>query len=253
MELSEDNSVLLFQATRELLFNVVKHAGVLSAAVTVTQSDGVITIAVTDHGCGFDAGTLRAQGRSSGGFGLFSISERLDLLGGRLEVESAPGQGSRFTLTAATTPSCPLPSPKAGHGHVPVATSTDPRQSDDGRIRLVLVDDHIVMRQGLAILLREESDMVIVGEAGDGDAAVQLVQRVRPDVVLMDISLPGMNGIEATRAIHALMPHVCIIGLSMFEQVDQSAAMRAAGACDYLTKSGASDELAAAIRACVSR
>ncbi|MCE5279330.1 MAG: PAS domain S-box protein [Planctomycetaceae bacterium] len=249
-ELCEEVTVLLFQATRELLFNIVKHAGVSSAAVKVTRSDGTVTIHVADQGNGFDADALRAQGRTAGGFGLFSISERIDLLGGRMEVDSAPRQGSRFTLTAPVAASCPLPEPQKAHARM--SAVIPPRaKAHEGRIRVVLVDDHNVMRQGLAALLREEADMVIVGEAGDGHSAVQLVQQVHPDVVLMDISLPGMNGIEATRMIHSQMPHVHIIGLSMFEKVEQAAAMRAAGASDYLTKSGASEALAAAIRACV--
>ncbi|MCE5325442.1 MAG: PAS domain S-box protein [Planctomycetaceae bacterium] len=252
--ISEETTVLLFQATRELLFNVVKHAGVKSAAVRVTWSqEGVITIAVVDQGQGFDAGAIGTRARDAGGFGLFSISERIELLGGRMEIDSAPQRGSRFTLTAPATFLCPLPAPRSGQGRVSVSIPPAHRQAPDGRIRLVLVDDHIVMRQGLALLLREEPDMVIVGEASDGDSAVLLVQQVHPDVVLMDISLPGMNGIEATRAIHSQTPQVCIIGLSMFEQADQAAAMRAAGACNYLTKSGASDALAEAIRACVRK
>jgi len=102
--LAEDVTVLLFQATRELLFNIVKHAGVKAAHVQVAQLDGWVRITVEDYGGGFDPSHLRVEGGSSGGFGLFSIRERLDLLGGKLEMQSAPGRGSRFTLVAPLLP-----------------------------------------------------------------------------------------------------------------------------------------------------
>jgi DNA-binding NarL/FixJ family response regulator len=115
-------------------------------------------------------------------------------------------------------------------------------------IRVILVDDHVVMRQGLGGLLRRLGDMEIAGEASDGESAIELVRQVRPDVVLMDISLPGMNGIEATRIIHAELPGVRIIGLSMFEEAERGDAMREAGAVSYISKSEPSDAVVAAIR-----
>jgi signal transduction histidine kinase len=91
---------LMFQATRELLFNVVKHAGVPAARVEVTQRDGQIQIDVSDRGNGFDSGRTVQPFNGADGFGLFNIRERLQLLGGRLEIESALGQGSRIRLSA---------------------------------------------------------------------------------------------------------------------------------------------------------
>ena len=115
----------------------------------------------------------------------------------------------------------------------------------------MLVDDHMVMRQGLAGLLRIEPDFEISGEASDGESAVGLIRELRPDVVLMDIGMPRMDGIEATRIIHEELPDICIIGLSMFQEGEQQAAMHEAGAVNYLTKSGPSETLIEAIRASV--
>jgi DNA-binding NarL/FixJ family response regulator/anti-sigma regulatory factor (Ser/Thr protein kinase) len=245
-------TILLFQATRELLFNVVKHAGVKSASVEVTRQDGHIRIEVADKGAGFDPSLLRTEGGTAGGFGLFSIRERLDLLGGQMEIDSAPGRGSRFTLTAPLAPPLEgVAAPPDRRPKVSVGVATPHAASAagaEGRIRVMLVDDHVVMRQGLARLLREEGDMDIVGEASDGIAAVDLVRQVRPDVVLMDVGMPGMNGIEATRIIRAEAPEVRVIGLSMFKESDRAAAMLQAGAVEYLTKSGQADEMIAAIR-----
>jgi CheY-like chemotaxis protein len=106
------------------------------------------------------------------------------------------------------------------------------------KIRVILVDDHIIVRQGLARLLRIEEGMELVGEASDGAAAVNLVREVRPDVVLRDLSISGMNGIEATRMVHRGFPEVRMIGLSMFQEGEQPAALRDAGAVAYVTKSG---------------
>jgi len=119
------------------------------------------------------------------------------------------------------------------------------------KIRIILVDDHLVMRQGLAGLLRGEPDFEIAGEASDGESAVKLVREIRPDVTLMDIGMPRMDGIQATAVIHREFPEIRIIGLSMFQEDNRRTAMREAGATAYLTKSGPSEELIEAIRACV--
>jgi DNA-binding NarL/FixJ family response regulator len=93
--------------------------------------------------------------------------------------------------------------------------------------------------------------MKIVGQAWNGESAVNLIREIQPDVVLMDISMPGMNGIEATRIIHSELPEVHIIGLSMFQEEERAGAMREAGAVDYVSKSAPSEAVIAAIRACV--
>jgi DNA-binding NarL/FixJ family response regulator len=95
--------------------------------------------------------------------------------------------------------------------------------------------------------------MEIVGEAADGETAVDLARRLLPDVVTMDIRMPGMDGIEATRRIHAESPGVRVVGLSTFEEPEQAKAIREAGAVDYLTKSGRADSLLVAIRAAADR
>jgi signal transduction histidine kinase len=97
--LPEDLRVLVFESVRELLFNVVKHSGVRQARVQI-QSAGreELKILVIDHGKGFDPGQSKFSGHDGSGFGLFSIRERLELMGGRIEIESEPGRGTRVTL-----------------------------------------------------------------------------------------------------------------------------------------------------------
>ena len=118
-------------------------------------------------------------------------------------------------------------------------------------IRVLLADDHAVMREGLVRLLEQELDIHVIGEAADGQEAVDLAGQLLADVVLMDLNMPRLNGIDATRALHARMPNVRIIGLSMYEEADQAQAMIQAGAACYCTKSCPASELLAAIRSAV--
>jgi CheY-like chemotaxis protein len=253
---SGEMEICLFQAVRELLFNVVKHAGVKSARIRLTDDNNRIQISVEDEGAGFDPSQLRSAGGRVGGFGLFTFSERINVFGGRLSIDSSPGVGSRILLDV------PLVGQNKASGNgiagKEAAASSSGRSKtalqgtmQPRRLRIALVDDHIAMRQGLAGLLQAEPDMEVVGQASDGESGVKLIREIRPDVVLMDISMPRMNGIQATRIIHSELPEVRIIGLSMFKEGEQAQAMREAGAVDYLTKSGPSEAVVAAIRSCV--
>ncbi len=119
-------------------------------------------------------------------------------------------------------------------------------------MRVLLVDDHLVMRQALRLLL-EAPDIEIAGEASNGRQAVDLTRQLQPDVVLMDVTMPTMNGIEATRAIHAEWPQVCIIGLSIHGEEVQAEAMRDAGAMDYVPKTALDETLLVVMRGCSAR
>ncbi len=250
----EDLRILLFEAVRELLFNVVKHSGVHEAYLRMTRSNGDIEVVVSDEGRGFDPAKVAAGPTSEVGFGLYSIRERLDLMGGRMEIRTAAKEGSSFRLilpAGEPSPSSPeIPKPEAARS----AARTDAcvlRPGEDAKIRILLADDHPVMRQGLRLLIQQEADMEVVAEAENGLAAIELVRLHVPHVVLMDVSMPQLDGIKATRQIHAEFPVIQIIGVSMFAEAELAAAMRDAGAVNYLTKSGPSDAVIAAIRACV--
>ena len=119
-------------------------------------------------------------------------------------------------------------------------------------IRLLLADDHAVVRSGLRLLLETQPDMVIIGEAETGEEAVRRTAELQPDVVLMDIEMPGINGIEAARRIKAQSPATAVLALTMYEDDQYFFEMLRAGAAGYVPKRAAPDELASAIRA-VSR
>ncbi len=116
------------------------------------------------------------------------------------------------------------------------------------KIHLLLVDDHAIVRAGLRMLFAAEEDMEIVGEVGSGSDALDAVQRLKPDVVIMDIVMPGMSGIEATRKIKELAPETAVLALTMHEDEQYFFEMLNAGASGYIPKRAAPDDLVSAIR-----
>ncbi len=116
-------------------------------------------------------------------------------------------------------------------------------------MRILIVDDRPSVRDAVADLIRRHApDLTVVGTAEDGPEALRLTERLRPDVVLMDMRLPGMSGLEATRAIRASYPTVRVVGLSMYLQCKQRDQMLEAGATAYVTKTAPADVLLQAIR-----
>jgi signal transduction histidine kinase/ActR/RegA family two-component response regulator len=236
--------IFLFQAARELLFNTVKHAQAQSARLCLArEGKNRLRLTVADDGQGFDPAEARLS-RTLSGFGLFSIRERLELMGGRLEIASASGQGTKMMIEVSGG----RPQSAAQTASRPAAASepaTEPGSSR--RLRVVLADDHPVLRKGLADLLRQQPEIDVVGEARDGQEAMDLALQKCPDIVLMDVTMPRLTGIEATRRITAKLPAIRVIGLSMHEDEDMAQAMREAGAVAYVNKSEAADTLVATV------
>lgn len=249
----ENLRAFLFQAVRELLFNIVKHAGVNQAYVKLARINGDTEVCVRDEGVGFDHNPSHAFQSKDAGFGLFSIAERVGLLGGSMKIEAAPGKGTnvcvrvRHHAPSLTARERGIRKPDRTETRL-VEESLAAASGETGRIRILLADDHKILREGLAGLLREQMDFDVVSEASDGQMAVELARETNPDVVIMDVSMPRLNGVEATRIITAEMPRVRVIGLSMHAQEDMADAMRKAGAVGYVTKGAPSEILTAAIR-----
>lgn len=117
------------------------------------------------------------------------------------------------------------------------------------RIRILIVDDYKGFRRAIRRILSLESDFAIVGEAQDGLEAIEMSARLRPDVILMDIKMPKLNGIEATKAIVKTIPAISIIGLSTYEEGEITQHLKDAGATKYINKCAPIDKLLSAIRA----
>ncbi|MBW3541355.1 MAG: response regulator [Planctomycetes bacterium] len=252
----------LFQAVRELLFNVVKHSGTDAATIRLERLDDQwLCASVQDRGAGCDPAIAEERlGRE--GLGLFSIRERIEMLAGRLRIESSPGAGTCVRLSVplgvAERPAVGgvasdirfAPEPADARRR---AAASDSNGDRGAMIHVLLVDDHAILRKGLKGLLEDQPDIEVVGEAADGGEAVALARTLAPDVVIMDINMPVMNGIEATRAIKREQPGLRIIGLSLHEDAEVIGSLIEAGASAYVTKGGPPDDLIYAIRAGASR
>jgi signal transduction histidine kinase/CheY-like chemotaxis protein len=270
----EDQALRLFQSVRELLLNCVKHGRTHEATITVEQSEGSLRITVSDHGCGFDASARAANKINADfpAFGLFSVRERMLSLGGRLAMESALGKGTVATLIVPLSQASVEPSTvadqstnvkevsessrirgqlaktveKMGNGDL----SHQPALSAIGsKIRVLIADDHAMMRQGLRSVLDQYSEIQVVGEAANGEEAVVLANQLHPDVILMDVTMPKMDGIEATKLIKRSWPDMVVIGLSVHTAGQVGRAMTDAGAAAFINKEAAVNELYEAIHA----
>lgn len=248
---SEDTQLLLFECVRELLLNTIKHAGVSEAEVTLLRpQDDCIELTVSDQGKGFDPDKLKKLQANEVSFGLFSIQERLEHIGGLVDIETAPGRGTQIIMRVpAAKQQAPLPerteTPK------PKKRSPIKIHRKAGICRILVCDDHKIVREGLVRMLQSEPDMEVVGEAADGLEAMQLAAKLKPDVIVMDIHMEQMSGVEATKRIMAAHPDIKVIGLSVHTDKYAAKAMQYAGAVAYLTKSEPAENLITAVRACI--
>jgi NarL family two-component system response regulator LiaR len=124
-----------------------------------------------------------------------------------------------------------------------------PGGASEQRIKVVIVDDHVLVRSGLEVVLAMFDDIELAGQAGDGEEAVRLCRELRPDVVLMDLVMPGLSGVEATRQILATCPGAKVVALTSFTDDDLIGETLRAGAIGYLMKNVSADQLADAVRA----
>ncbi|MCW5800102.1 MAG: response regulator [Nitrospira sp.] len=259
--LSDDTAVLLYQSVRELLLNILKHAKTENAHIRIYKGVGDLRIEVADSGVGFAMASLRAMNKdhTPSRFGLFSLRERMNTIGGQFDLQSSPGGGTKALLILPVTIRERTPGIGDGFEYEralpPPSSSVEPAlphpaailHSQKGRIRVLLVDDHAMVRQGLRSLLDSYPDLEVIGEACNGEEAVAMTRQLHPALVVMDINMPKMNGIEATAHIKARYPGTIVIGLSVNAGAVNREAMLKAGAVLLLTKEAAARELYDAI------
>jgi signal transduction histidine kinase/CheY-like chemotaxis protein len=246
--LTADQAMVVYQIIRELLFNVLKHAKVDQATVCLEcKSPSTVAVIVEDRGRGFDPLILSEQ--SSKGFGLFNIRERVEALGGQFSLRSAPESGTTATFQLPVAPEATDNSAS----YVDLLDTAPVTREITHMLRVLLVDDHAMVRQGLRSLLGNYQDVVVLGEACDGQEAITAVGTLRPNLVVMDVNMPSMDGITATRLIKTRYPHITVIGLSVNSDAQNEAAMLEAGAALLLTKEAAVEQLYSAMKQATGR
>jgi two-component system response regulator DegU len=208
----------LLRVAQEALSNVRKHACAQRVCAHLNAtSPKTVTLSVHDDGCGFDG---RSEDALEGAqrFGLRGMRERVEELGGSLRVDSTPGHGA--TVTALL----PL-------------------------VSLLIVDDHSLFRDGLRALLDRQDGLAVLGEAGDAETGIRMAEELRPDVILMDLHMPGRSGVEAIREIIRRRPSARIIALSMYQDAELVESVILAGARGYMLKDERAAVLVEGIRA----
>jgi signal transduction histidine kinase/CheY-like chemotaxis protein len=243
--LDEEVLTVTYQSIQELLLNVLKHAHTTSVKITFRRCGEFLEAWVMDRGLGFDVSASQRPSTEEV-FGLLNIRERVELLGGRFEISSVSGEGTSAMLIVPLHLDFLKGEQIAPAGGM--AGRTCGSTGVSRKIAILLVDDHRMVREGLRSIIEGHGDLEVLGEASDGCMAVEMARALRPDVVLMDVNMPRMNGVEATRLITAEFPEIRIIGLSMHEDEKIARDMQEAGASDYLSKGGAFDTLYEAIR-----
>ncbi len=266
---TEQIRVLLFEAIRELLLNVGQHAKAQHVRIhTRLLPRQNVEITIHDDGVGFDPAALERDDQKDKPFGLMEIRERLQYVGGGMLIRSSPGAGTEISISAparlehANAKTTAEDQSLLGHSAPPQGKgepigkrieNTQPARSNGEApgdlCRIVVADDHAIFREGLINLLSQEPGLQVVGEAADGNQAVSLVRQLRPDLLIVDVTMPKMSGIDVTSTLSREMPTLKIVGLSMHERQDMAQAMRQAGASAYITKGGSSELLLSVLRA----
>ncbi|PGU42862.1 helix-turn-helix transcriptional regulator [Bacillus cereus] len=214
---SKQSKLTMYRSLQESLTNAVRHGHSTEIIMSLHFEPQQIRLDVQDNGCGVE--------EWKDGFGLTAMKERVSQLQGRVIVYSKKGEGTLI--------SCVLPRL--------VQLSNEP-------IRLCIVDDHSFIRESLHTILDGQDGLQVVGMAEDGEQAVELCERLKPDLVLMDLEMSKLNGIRATKIIKGKWPDIRVLILSTFQDTKRAKEIIRNGADGYLLKSIDSRELAESIR-----
>ena len=235
-DLSADAQVVVYRVAQEALVNAVRHSGATRIEVNLEPRDAKVRLEVTDNGSGF---AFAEEGK---GLGLDGMRERALLVGGTLDIDSRPGKGTSVVLEV---PAEPLPedgTPSDQPGRLETAGA-------EAEMKILIADDHGIVRSGVKLLLDRQPDMEVVAEAEDGIDALEQAVRLKPDVVVLDVSMPRMTGLQATHEIKQQSPDTQVLILSMHDDERYLFEALRAGASGYVLKRAADKDLVDAVRA----
>ena len=230
------------------------HAQAQQVEVEIRYDNEQFRLRVRDDGKGIDPAVLSGQG-PEGHYGLPGMRERGKLIGGKLVVWSEVGAGTEVELRIPASTAYATATKRSWMSELLARKVKDINVGDrtmstgTARIRILAVDDHPIVREGIAALIAIQPDMILVGEASDGREAIQQFRTHRPDVTVMDLQMPEMNGLDALIAIRNEFPDAKIIMLTTYKSDAQIVRALKAGAQGYLLKNALHKELLATIRA----
>ena len=252
--LSTEIETALFRVVQESLTNVHRYSGSPDAEIKICADDGRLLMEIADHGKGIEAGAPRASidGIASLGVGIPGMRERLRQLGGQLEVDFARN-GTRVVAIvplkqAEDEDASRLNDAPAQGAERSPSLDSDAGARNDGRRRILIADDHEVMRRGVRGLLESHDEWAVCGEAFEGKEAVIKSRELRPDLIIMDINMPGLTGIAAAQQIRRENPAAKILFFSVHESSQTVREVVNAGAQGYVAKSRAGHDLVDAVR-----
>ena len=237
------NELTVLRITQEALSNVRQHSKASRATVRLSYDVSEVRVLVSDDGCGFEPSQTKGVLSAAGGFGLTSMQERARLAGGNLEIRSASGRGTQINATIPYQVGTERP-PVTQH----TANAVLSKEGLSEDIRVLVADDQDVVRRGIRSMLTRSDGLVVVGEAGDGEAAIEQIRALAPDVVLLDIQLPRLDGVETTKRLRELGLKTKVILLSVYAKDEYIFDGLRADARGYLMKDVGEDDLVRAIR-----
>ena len=227
----------LYWVAQEALTNVRKHAQTTRVDIALRCSGKRICLEVRDRGCGFsEEASQESRGRGEH-IGLYGMQERITLLKGEFRIHSQPGMGTSIMAEIPLERGVTVTG-----GRMAGPTTKAPSA------RLLVADDHALIREGFRATLSSERDLEVVGEAADGEEAIELCRRLRPALVLMDMRIPRMDGLSAARAITDGITSTNILMISDHADADCLFKAIEAGAVGYITKDISRQELVNAVR-----
>ncbi len=246
--LTGEQRLALLRIAQEALNNARKHSHAQRVRIGLQFAGDSVVLMIDDDGAGFEASSRPAPG-VAGGYGLFGMEERARLLGGDVQIDSTPGWGTRIRATLPyrrMREAVELPAPQVtSYAHSAIVPYRP--ENTEGALRVLIADDHAIVRQGLRDILEAQGSVIVVGEAENGAQAAERAAELQPDVVLMDLQMPEVDGLEGLRRLHAESPDLPVIVLTTFETEGSVAQALTAGARGYLLKDTGPAELVAAI------